>query len=133
MREVVLKRFFEGSASEGDLALDLQSALISEGPTMTKHPIVDMSGEFEVQPSHLVKVCDAVLSGVIQPASLKAIGFCLIASDAFYWDSDSAEGQRVANVAFDWSSPEINHALTKGNVAAWRSSLLGNDARFETM
>jgi hypothetical protein len=132
VHEDVLRQFFEGVASAADLARDLEGALVPDGPRVTRHPIVDMVGDFEVQPHHLVRVCDAVLDGGIQPGLLEAIGFCLVASDAFHWDGDSPEGGRVAEVVYDWSAPEINYPLTHPNVTAWRRRLLGEEARLET-
>ena len=131
MHEEVLRRFFEGVADPSDLARDLHGALVPDGPDVTRHPIVDMVEEFEVQPCHLVKVCDAVLDGSVSVDSLEAIGFCLVASDAFLWDSNSPGGERVADVAHDWSAPEVNYPLTLTNVAAWRRCLLGEEACFE--
>jgi len=131
VHEDVLRQFFEGGASAADLAHDLEGALVADGPSVTRHPIVDMVGAFEVQPHHLVRVCEAVLDGAIQPALLEAIGFCLVASDAFHWDSDSSDGGRVADVAYAWSAPEINYPLTHPNVGAWRRRLLGEEVSFE--
>jgi hypothetical protein len=91
-----------------------------------------MAEEFEVRSTHLVKVCDAILDGSVHAELLEAIGFCLVASDAFHWDTVSPDGERVADVAYDWSAPEINYPLTLPNVAAWRRRLLGEEARFET-
>ena len=131
MHEDVLRQFLEGRASTADLAGDLQGALASDGPEMTRHAIVDMVGTFEVQPHHLVRVCDAVLDGAIPLSFLQAIGFCVVTSAAFHWDGDSPEGDRVANVAYDWSAPEINYPLTQRNVAAWRRRLLGEEVSME--
>ena len=121
MHEDVLRQFFEGGASAADLAHDLEGALVADGPSVTRHPIVDMVGAFEVQPHHLVRVCEAVLDGAIQPALLEAIGFCLVASDAFHWDSDSSDGGRVADVAYAWSAQRstiLLRILTSGLGAA---------------
>ena len=133
MHEDVLRQFFESEASAVELAQDLEGALVSDGPGLTRHPIVDMTDAFEVQPHHLVRVCDAILNGEIQPGLLEAIGFCLVASDAFHWDSSSPEGGRVADVVCDWSAPEINYPFTLPNIRAWRSRLLGEEARFEAI
>lgn len=73
-----------------------------------------------------------MLDDAVQPEFLEAIGFCLVASDAFHWNTDSPEGARVADVAIDWSAPDSNYPLTHTNVAAWRRRLLGEEARFET-
>jgi hypothetical protein len=133
MHEEVLRRFFEGEASAAELAHDLEGALVSDNPGLTRHPIVDMTQAFEVQPHHLVRVCDAALQGEIQVSLLEAIGFCLVSSDAFHWDGSAPEGGRVAAVVYDWSAPEINYPLTSPNIRAWRSRLRGEEARFEAL
>jgi hypothetical protein len=132
MREAVLRDFFEGRLSAASLTRDLYGALVTENSRVTRHRIVDMAEEFEVRPAHLIMLCNAVLDGTVPIEQLKAIGFCLVASDAFHWDTNCPDGERVAEVAHDWSTPEINYPLTLANVAAWRGLLLGEPAQFET-
>ena len=71
-----------------------------------------------------------MLDGAIQLALLEAIGFCVVASDAFHWGVGSPEGDRVSAVAYEWSAPEANYPLTHPNVGAWRRRLLGEEATF---
>ncbi len=127
MQEIVLRRFFEGGLSSTDLAHDLNGSLVHAGPKLTRHLIEDMEGEFEVLAHHLIKVCDSVLDGSVPPESLESIGFCLAASDAFFWDSETPEGGIVANVIFNWAEHRINHSLNCDNVAKWRKVLLGEE------
>ena len=122
MREIVLRQFFEGNASDDELARDVAGSLKRHGNGVTVH-IERMDGEFHVQTPHLIRVCDAVLSGGLDPNDLVAIGFALQASDAFTWDGSSEDGERVAETAADWSAPEINFPLTIENVRGWRSYL----------
>ena len=89
-----------------------------------------MTGEFEVRSEHLVRLCDDVLAGAIEPWKLEPIGFCLVASDTFWWDGDTADGERVAEAAYDWSSPEINYPLTAHTVAKFRLRLLTGESTF---
>ena len=96
MREAILRDFFTGGASIEDLVRDLQGAIISDGSCVARYPIVDMGGEFTVQSSHLIRICDAFADGHLKPDDLRSIGFCLIASDAFEWDADTPDGERVA-------------------------------------
>ena len=131
MREIVLRRFFEGELSVAELANDLKGSLVRETNDVTKHPIENMDGAFEVLPSHLIKVCDSVLDGSIAPELLESIGFCLLASDAFQWDNGRADGAVVADVAIDWSDPTINHPLTLPNVAKWRRKLSGEQVSWQ--
>jgi len=132
VHEVALKQFFEGSAPATELARDLQSAMQSTVCGSIRQPIVDMEGEFAVRSEHLVRICDAVLEGLIPPASLQAAGFCLVASDAFHLDTDSLDRELVARVVHEWSAPEINYPLTVRNVSEWRRMLCGEEARLET-
>jgi hypothetical protein len=126
MHEQTLRDFFEGCASARALADDLIGSLQTSGG-VTRHAIIDMNEEFAVTPEHLIRVCDAVIGGVIAPEYLRAIGFCLQASDKFVWDGSEVGGERVAEVAADWSAPEINFPLTLANAAAWRRYLTGGE------
>ena len=130
MHERLLRDFFLGAASAGELSRDLQGSLAPSGHQMTRHPIVDMDEDFEVHPEHLVRLCDAVLADEVEPWMLKPVGFCLVASDRFWWDGDTEEGERVANAALDWSSPEINYPLTSAKVAKFRRRLVTGENTF---
>lgn len=61
-----------------------------EGQDKHRHHVIeDMEGEFEVRPEHLVSVCDAVLDDKVEAEYLRLIGFCIVASDAFEYDTES--------------------------------------------
>jgi len=128
MREAVLKEFFAGNVDAKALAGDLKGAMItSDG--ITKHPIEDMVGTFQVQADHLTRLCDAVLRGDLKPIHLQAIGFCILASDNFEYDTDTVEGDLVGETLSDWSVPQINYPLTRDNIRKFRERLVtGNDA-----
>lgn len=130
MHEQVLREYFSGSTSAAELRRDLEGALVRTSAHVTRHPIVDMSDDFEVRPEHLIRVCDAVLAGELAPDALAAIGFCLVASDCFFWDGDTPEDERVANAAYDWSAPEVNYALTLTTVAKFRHRLATGESTF---
>jgi len=119
MHEAILCDFFTGDTDAKSLADDLRGAIVSDG-MVARHPIVDMTGEFTVTAAHLVAVCDAVLAGAIPLDDLRAIGFCLFASEAFEWDAGTSDGERVAEVCDHWSSPEIDFPLTIENVEKWK-------------
>jgi hypothetical protein len=132
VKEQVLKEFFEGRASAEELAADLDGSIVRRGRDVIEHHIVDMAEQFALTPDHLVALCDAVLAGAVEPAYLETIGFGLIASDRFDWDTESPSGERLAEVAYDWAAPEVNYPLTLHNVAQWRKYLLGQTTGFET-
>ncbi len=124
MREAILRDFFAGACDTAALAADLSDALVEVSPTETRRPIEDMRESFVVEPVHLARVCEAVLTQELAPDALRAIGFCLVASDSFLWDSETPAGARVAEVAHDWSAPEVHRPLTVPNVERWRAYLL---------
>lgn len=130
MREDLLRDYFAGSATAAELSQDLEGSIVSTGSQVRRHPIVDMQGQFQVRSEHLVRLCDDVLAGHIEPRKLEPIAFCLAASDAFWWDGDTPDGERVAEAVSDWSSPEINFPLTSTTVAKFRHRLLTGENPF---
>lgn len=123
MREQVLKEFFAGNIDARLLAKDLRGAIVMSGG-ITKHPIEDMNEAFELQPEHLARLCDAVLAGDLKPEHLQAIGFCIVASDRFKFDTDTREGELVGDTAMEWSAPMVHYPLTLANVAKFRERLV---------
>ena len=93
-------------------------------PRATRHHIVSLEGEFKVTGQHVVRLCDAVFAGSIQPGDLATIGFCMIASDYFRWDDETPDGFWVGETLHDWSSPETNYPLTKDTVRLFRERLV---------
>ena len=129
MRELTLKQFFTGDVSAKVLAQDLMGSMITKGDR-TKHPIEDMDEDFQVWPDHLIRLCDAVLGGEIEPEHLQSVGFCLVASEHFKFDTDTAEGDLADDTANDWSAPEINYPLTLTNVEKFRHRLVTGENLF---
>lgn len=130
MREDLLRDYFTGSATAAALSRDLEDSMVSSSSQVIEHPIVDMQGEFEVRCGHLVRLCGDVLDGHIDPWQLQPIAFCLVASDAFWWDGDTPDGARVAETVGEWSSPEINWRLTSTTVGKFRHRLLTGERLF---
>lgn len=132
MHESILRDFFDGRASAGDLRADLVGAVVQTAENVFTHKIVDMDADFEVTPDHLVRVCDAVLSGELEASELESIGYCLVASDCFSWDGDTQSGSRVAETAYDWSAPVNNYRLTSDTVRKFRERLMSGQDLFTT-
>ena len=130
MRETVLRDFFEGAAAADDLDSDTAGAFKQESPQSRRLVVETMEEPFGLRSDHVVKLCDAVIAGRLDPANLEAIGFALIASDQFEWTTDTEDGERVGEVLFDWSAPEINHDLTVENVRRWRHYLVTGEPAF---
>lgn len=122
LSEEILRRFFDGSISATDLAKRLPSISPSKSGT-THHPIEDAQGDFVVTPTHLLRVCDAVMAGELSPEHLRIIGFCILASDYFELPSDEEAARLVGSITNEWATPEINLPLTLRSVRLWRSHL----------
>ena len=121
MRETVLRDFFEDKATATELARDVSGSITQKSQRLSTVSIEDMDKEFTVTSAMLVRLCDVVVQGELEPDALNAIGFALMASDAFCWDGD--EDDVLANVIGDWSCPEVNYPLTVENVKRFRAWL----------
>jgi hypothetical protein len=126
MRERVLRDFFENQATAAELAQDVAGSISQKSQKVSVVSIENMEDEFTVNAAMLVRLCDVVLQGELEPDALHSIGFALMASDAFCWDGD--EDDVLANVIGDWSCPEVNYPLTLENVKRFRSWLTGSEA-----
>ena len=129
MREEILKQFFTEEVDAQVLADDLVGSMVTKGD-ITKHPIKDMAESFQLGPEHLIRLCDAVLRDEIKPQYLQSIGFCIVASDNFEYDTETTEGNLVGETVLDWSAPIINYPLTKRNVEKFRQKLVTGEDPF---
>jgi hypothetical protein len=129
----VLLAFFEGRVSAAELRADLDCTRTILGSDSVRHNMVDASNAFSVTTNHLIRLCDAVLAGDLSPEQLEWIGFGLIASDHFNWDTDSLDGERVADALIDWASPSTNYVLTMETVAKFRRRLATGENTFDKM
>ena len=133
MNEVVLRLFFQGQATAAELASSTVGTVSREGPAggpfVSRYRIEDMAVDFDVRPEHVVQLIDAVADGALSLADLDAICFCMEASDRFLWDTDTPEGERVAEALFWLGTPEINYPLTPEVLAKVRRYLLTGENR----
>ena len=112
VRESVLRDFFQRALSASNLEIELTDVLrLTPEGGVTVSPVADFDEDFKVLPTHLVHVCDAVLSGELSPSVLPALALTLVASDGFHWNGETEQGGLVAETVFDWACPEINYPL----------------------
>lgn len=131
MKESILRDFLEGTAPVEELEADTTGAFEQQSRDARRLIVETMADQFAVGTDHVVKLCNAVLDGNLNPSNLEVIGFALIASDQFEWNTDTDDGERVGEVLFDWSAPEINHDLTVENVRCWKRYLETGKPAFE--
>src|SRR5262245_32717543 len=130
MNAQILREFFENRVSAGVLDADLRNAFEQTSLDSFQLRMTDVNEDFTVRMEHLVKLCDAVLAGELNPEALRAIGFGMIASDHFDWDGDSADGSAIAETLNDWASPEVNYQLSPATVKKFRHRLLTGEDTF---
>ena len=130
MHEAILRDFFIGATTAEALRRDLVGAVVQTSSDVFSQHITPATGKFAVTSEHLVRLCDAVLAGELPAQDLEAVGFCLVASDFFEWDSDKADGERVAETVHDWASPEINYRLTGHTVTKFKERLVTGENTF---
>jgi hypothetical protein len=121
MRETVLRDFFLGRVTPFALARDVLGSKKKVGAISYVVEVEGMEGEFSITREMLVSLWDTVLSGQLPPEELAAIGFALVASNSFMWDTEDV----VHDVIHDWSSPEVFYPLTIDNVQRFKNWLLG--------
>jgi hypothetical protein len=130
MNAVLVRDFFLGKVTAPQLARNLADAFERVSKQSSRLRMQDLNEDFEVRPEHLVRLCDAVMNGSLPPPTLEAIGFGLIASDFFTWDSNTPEGWRVGQALHDWASPQVNFALTKETASKFRERLISGEDTF---
>ncbi len=118
MHEEILRDFLLGEADASSFSQDLNDSIVTKGPNEAGVRIVDLGdGDHTVTAEQLIKVCEAVEAGGLEPWKLEAIGFCLVASDYFQWDRAAPDGKLVGDVIGIWSAPQVNYPLTVKNVS----------------
>ena len=127
----VLRGFFDDRLTAVDLLADLAGTRSVLGTGSVRHHMTDTESEFVITTEHLVKLCDAVMADQIPPGHLEWIGFGLIASDNFEWDTDTIDGERVGDALFDWASPSTNYQLTIDTVRKFRHRLTTGENTFD--
>jgi len=128
MRESTLARFLSGEVDATMLRRDLAHIVRTNTLQTGKNLIPDLSFETEITKDHLIRLCQAFLKGDLDSDELEAVAFFLQGSDHFAWNTDSKEGELIAEVLFDWSAPKINQPLTRENVNRFLAGL--TDGRY---
>ena len=129
MKEIVLRQFFEGHATAAELARDMAGTRVADQPSGFRssgnYRVEPMAGTLDVTPPHVVRLVDAVAAGALSLADLGTAVFCIEAQPARWrWDTDTPDGERVADAFFWLGSPEINYSLTPAVLTKIRHYLL---------
>jgi hypothetical protein len=114
--EATLREFFESRLSASELDFVWASAFKeeprSDGTIVRRLRTKPLGKPFSLRLEHVLALIDGVQAGALGLRALDAICFALEASDEFEWDTDTPEGERVAQSLFWLGSPEVNYPLT---------------------
>jgi len=129
MKEVVLRHFFEGHATADELARDIVNTHTPGDPpgvrSSANYRVEPMAQTFNVTPAHVGRLVQAVESRALSPEDLGTIVFCLeMSPERWLWDTDTEDGERVADALFWLGTPEINYPLAAPVLAKVRHYLL---------
>lgn len=132
MTEQKLKEYFENKLTAEQLSLDIKDSQKQTSHDVTAVYIDNVKAvKFEVKKEHILKLCDDAISGKLLPTDLNTIGFALMASDYFFWESDTDDGKLIGDVILEWDSPEIGYDLTHKNIRLWKEYLLTGEYRLD--
>jgi hypothetical protein len=117
MKEIVLRMFFEGAATATELAADVIGTRTLDEPrgfrSSSNYAVEPMARPFDVQPEHIVRLVDAVLTRTLTSQVLGDLAFCMEAApERWRWNVDEPEGERVSSALFWLGTPEVNYPLT---------------------
>jgi len=77
-----------------------------------------LNQEIKISRSNLVAKCDQFLNGELKKSDLENYASDLIGQDFFDWDDEI-----IADIIFQWDSPEINFPINKKNIELWKHQL----------
>ena len=116
MRETELQQFLQGKRDAAWLKDAIAS--IREGAL-----VADLETAVSLSCKDLVRLCDACLDGAVSASGLETLATAILGSDRLVWDETSLDGELVAEVLWDWSSPDGDAGLTTESVALHRKLL----------
>jgi hypothetical protein len=117
VRETELTQYLKG---ERDTAW-LQAAIASLGDPAL---VADLGATVSLSRDDLIRLCDAHLADGLSTADLGTLATAILGSDRLVWDETSLEGELVAEVLWDWSSPDSESGLSSETIALHRKLLV---------
>lgn len=110
MQEETLQQFFLEEIDAQDLQDIVSDELErSEDDEPTYHyQFRDMDSVHYLEPDDLIRLCDAVIEGILDPRGLTVIAETLTQSEKFEWEDDL-----VSDVCLFWLEPDPQFPLEK--------------------
>jgi len=120
MKESELRSFLEGDVDAAWLGRALE-----HGDNATSL-VTDLDAPVRLTPEEILKLCDAHLEGALSPDHLQAVAGLILESDNFAWEEETAEGELVAEILWDWAMPEDEAPPTSEAVVLCRRKLVSS-------
>lgn len=117
MKESQLREFLDGKRDAAWLADAIGS--LHDGAL-----VADLPAAVHLSRDDLIRLCDAHLVGGLAPQALGALATAILGSDRLTWDETSLDGELVAEVLWDWSSPDAEDGLRSDAIALHRRLLV---------
>jgi len=116
LREQLLLDFLEGRASASQLGPALTGArMVPEQPgfrSSAHYRVEPLEGSAALGPACIIRLVDALSERALTEDQVATACFLLESSpDRFQWDTDTPEGERVADAVFWLGTPQINYPL----------------------
>jgi hypothetical protein len=71
-----------------------------------------------------------VLKRDLKEEYLSPLAFILLYSEHYTWNGESADGERVSTVIFDWDAADVNFGLSRSNIKKWQTYLHTGEYKF---
>jgi hypothetical protein len=123
MYEDTLKEFFLGRIAAPRLSDEAPGSIVQDGPLVVLHHVRPIEDGFVLRAEHLIRLCDAVIGGAMEPRDLGTIAGLLIASDTFEYDAEGPVRGMVGSTLLEWSAPPEGRPLTVDEVQRTRDLL----------
>lgn len=128
VNEQLLVDFLNRRATATELGAALVAARLEPDTpnyrTTGNYRVTPIREPVQITPAHMEELVRAVEAGALTEEQVGIAAFLMEAQpDRFIWDTDTPEGERVADVLFWLGNPSINYPLTQANLAAFRRYL----------
>jgi hypothetical protein len=121
VKETELQQYLNGERDTTWLAREIEAL---PDPALD----ADLRAAVTLSRDDLIRLCDAHLTGGLSPSALETLATAILGSDRLVWDETSLDGELVAEVLWDWSSPDSENGLSSETIALHRK-LLENPPR----
>ena len=115
--------FLRSERNGAELARDLGDPRVLGDGNVVRHVMVDdLRSSHRLSGEQLIRLCDAVLAGELEPDHLELVAFSLSCSEHFSCDREDPHG--LAAILDDWATPGEEDRWTRAAVEDMRRRLL---------